>query len=296
MTITQLRYFIVAAQMENLSNAAAALYISQSSLSKNIASLENELGVLLFDRKGKSLRLNAVGEQFLLSCQRITGEFDEVVSTLRQMDGSQNVKIRIGVEGEIGPLVSWMADFQNMHPEVSFVIDSTLGNNDHPDINEFDIMIYPESKKYGKYKGYPYFTDEYCLAVPRNGEDFGLKGPVSNRELSGKSMVFLRYGELEYEYPREVCRSLMIEGTAEHFVDSEILKRKMIAEGIAVGFVSSENRVFYESDRQIQLQSLLSSRFSRDIMICFKREKHLSDLAREFCEYVKSCLSIEETE
>ena len=43
MTITQLRYFIVAAQTENLLKAAAALYISQSSLSKNIASLEKEL-------------------------------------------------------------------------------------------------------------------------------------------------------------------------------------------------------------------------------------------------------------
>ena len=44
MTITQLRYFIVAAQTENLLKAAAALYISQSTLSKNIASLEKELG------------------------------------------------------------------------------------------------------------------------------------------------------------------------------------------------------------------------------------------------------------
>ena len=55
MTITQLRFFIVAAQMENLSNAASTLYISQSSLSKNIASLENELGVRLFDRKAGNI-------------------------------------------------------------------------------------------------------------------------------------------------------------------------------------------------------------------------------------------------
>ena len=55
MTITQLRYFMIAAQMENLSGAASALYISQSALSKNIASLEKELGMQLFDRRGKSL-------------------------------------------------------------------------------------------------------------------------------------------------------------------------------------------------------------------------------------------------
>ena len=48
MTITQLRYFSIAAQMENLSAAANALYITQSSLSKNIASLEKELGGAAF--------------------------------------------------------------------------------------------------------------------------------------------------------------------------------------------------------------------------------------------------------
>ena len=79
MTITQLRYFIVAAQTENLLKAAAALYISQSSLSKNIAALEKELGVDLFDRNGKSLRLNEAGGQFLASCQKMLGEFDNVL-------------------------------------------------------------------------------------------------------------------------------------------------------------------------------------------------------------------------
>lgn len=294
MTITQIRYFIVAAQMENLSNAAAALYITQSSLSKNIASLENELGVKLFDRKGKSLRLNAAGDQFLLSCQKITGEFDEVQHTLRQIDGTQNVHIRIGVEGEIGPLVSWMADFQNMHPEISFEVNSSLGRIDHPDINEFDIMIYPEGKKYSRFQGYPYYEEEYLLACAQNGGPAGIRGPVSNRELNGISKVFVRYGEWEYEYPREVCRSLMIDGGSEHFVDSELLKRKLIAEGIAIGFISSENRSFYQYDRQIELYPLLSQRFSRRMMICFRREKHLSALAKEFCEYVKSCLSIED--
>ncbi len=294
MTITQLRFFIVAAQMENLSNAASTLYISQSSLSKNIASLENELGVRLFDRKGKSLRLNAAGEKFLQSCQRITGELDEALDALRQIDSARNVRIHIGVEGEIGPLVAWMADFQNMHPEVSFEVDSSLGENEHPDINDYEIMVYPESQKYNRFRGYSYYSDEYFLALPRGAETLELKGPVSNRELSGRNMVFLHYGDQSYEYPRQVCRSLMIETTAEHHVDSEILKHKMIAEGIAVGFVSSENRAYYQDDPQILLRPLVSSRFTRQIMICFKREKHLSALAKEFCDYVKSCLSIEE--
>lgn len=99
MTITQLRYFIVAAQTENLLKAAAALYISQSSLSKNIASLEKELGVDLFDRNGKSLRLNEAGGQFLASCQKMLGEFDNVLEGLKRSEQKNSARVRIGVEG-----------------------------------------------------------------------------------------------------------------------------------------------------------------------------------------------------
>ena len=57
MNISQLRYFTTVAQLENVSKAADLLYLSQSSLSKNIAKLEEELGMPLFDRNGKKITL-----------------------------------------------------------------------------------------------------------------------------------------------------------------------------------------------------------------------------------------------
>ncbi len=293
MTITQLRYFIIAAKMENLSGAAASLYVTQSTLSKNIASLENELGIRLFDRRGKSLHLNAAGEQFLASCQKMLGELDDVVGQIRRTGEGQELRIRIGAEGEIGPLLSWMSDIHQLHPEVSFEVDSSLGDVEHPDINEYDVMIYPEGLKYAKYKGYPVYTETFYLAVPAQDSRFG-KEPVSNRELNGSELVFVRLGSGKNEYPYEVCRCLMIETAAEHFVNNEVLKRTMIAEGIASGFVSSENVDLYRHDRRILLYSLVSSRFSRQMMICFRRKKHLSGIAQEFCSYIRSCCSLEE--
>ena len=67
LNISQLYSFIVVAQNENLSKAAGMLYVSQSALSKSIAKLEEELGVELFDRRGKKIVLNARGKRFLES-------------------------------------------------------------------------------------------------------------------------------------------------------------------------------------------------------------------------------------
>lgn len=293
MTITQLRYFIVAAQTENLLKAAAALYVSQSSLSKNIAALEKELGVELFDRNGKNLRLNEAGRQFLASCQKMLGEFDSVLEGLKRFGQKNSAKIRIGTEGEIGPLLSWMADFRSLHPETTYEIDSSLGRQPHPDINEYDVLVYPEGQRYSKFKGYPFYTESFFLAVPAGDP---LEKTVSNRELGNRDYVFVRRGEEGIEYPYQICRTLMIELQSEHFVDRESLKRGLIGEGTASGFVSSGNAALYESDQRIKLLPLISSSFSRQMMICFKRKKHLTPLAEEFCAYISGRASIQRSD
>ena len=65
MQLTQLEYFIVVARLEHMSKAALELEVSQSSLSKTIARLEDDIGVPLFDRRGKSIRLNEYGRIFM---------------------------------------------------------------------------------------------------------------------------------------------------------------------------------------------------------------------------------------
>ncbi|MBR3263413.1 MAG: LysR family transcriptional regulator, partial [Lachnospiraceae bacterium] len=55
MNLDQMHFFTVVAQMENVSKAADSLHMTQSTLSKNILRLEEELGVPLFDRHGKKL-------------------------------------------------------------------------------------------------------------------------------------------------------------------------------------------------------------------------------------------------
>lgn len=61
MQLLQLQYFLVVAKTEHMSKAALHLNISQSSLSKTIAKLEDELGVLLFNRIGKNIKLSEYG-------------------------------------------------------------------------------------------------------------------------------------------------------------------------------------------------------------------------------------------
>ena len=71
MELTQLEYFLEVARRQHITQAAEALNITQPALSKTIARLEDDLGVKLFDREGKGIRLNEYGQTALHYAERI---------------------------------------------------------------------------------------------------------------------------------------------------------------------------------------------------------------------------------
>lgn len=64
MDFNSLQYFKVVAKYENMSRAAEELHITQPALSKSISLLEQSLGVDLFDRQGRAIKLNRYGKFF----------------------------------------------------------------------------------------------------------------------------------------------------------------------------------------------------------------------------------------
>ena len=68
MELRQLKYFIRSAELQNFTEAAHGLYISQSTLSQQIKQMEDELGFHLFDRIGKRVRLTEAGATIFALC------------------------------------------------------------------------------------------------------------------------------------------------------------------------------------------------------------------------------------
>ena len=92
MQLHQLEYFCAVARCRNMSRAADELWISQSSLSKAISSLEDELGVKLFDRVGRTLRLNEAGHLFYQQVSRVLrllSDATKQVAQIRQRDKNE---------------------------------------------------------------------------------------------------------------------------------------------------------------------------------------------------------------
>lgn len=115
MELLQLQYFIAVAQGETLMDAAERFYTSQSSLSRSITQLEEELGIPLFERSNKKLRLTTRGEWFLKRVQPLVRSLE-----LAKEEALGRATIAgIQVRAEIMPphLMEAVNEYRALHPE-----------------------------------------------------------------------------------------------------------------------------------------------------------------------------------
>src|SRR5262249_40871751 len=119
MDLLQLRYFQTVARYEHMTQAARELMIAQPSLSQTIARLEEELGVPLFDRQGRHIRLNQFGRTFLQRVERIFTELEDGRRELADLAGLEQGRVALSIFST--PLLAdLLSAFRVEYPRVSF--------------------------------------------------------------------------------------------------------------------------------------------------------------------------------
>jgi DNA-binding transcriptional LysR family regulator len=96
MNLMHLRYFCKLAEIENYTLAASELFISQPGLSGAIISLEKELGIKLFEKCGRNIRLTKYGEEFYKYINEALRVLDKGISVMHEYSGNLTGKIEIG--------------------------------------------------------------------------------------------------------------------------------------------------------------------------------------------------------
>ena len=101
MNLSYIRYFVELAHVQHYTNAARNMNITQPSLSHAISQLEEELGVMLFEKNGRNTELTAFGREFLACAERSLGTLDAGVESIQKEAAGDGV-IRLGLIRPLG--------------------------------------------------------------------------------------------------------------------------------------------------------------------------------------------------
>nr|ACY24848.1 LysR family transcriptional regulator [uncultured organism] len=103
MTLVELRYLVTLAQEKHFGRAAERWGVSQPTLSMAVRSLEQNLGVLLFERSKSGIRATTMGEQIIAQAQRVLAQADSIL-TLAEADKNQlSGELKLGAIFTLGP-------------------------------------------------------------------------------------------------------------------------------------------------------------------------------------------------
>jgi DNA-binding transcriptional LysR family regulator len=198
MELQQLEYFRVVARTQHVTQAAEELGITQPALSRAMARLERDLGVTLFDHRGRSVKLNRYGQAFLRHVERALAAVEEGRRELVDLSDRDAGVIAFGFAHALGTTVvpDLIASFRRQHPRARFQL---LQNASHIILEELQAgdvdlaLVSPVPPASERIETIELASEELFLAVPHEHR-LAKRRSVRLAELRDDTFVCLRQG------------------------------------------------------------------------------------------------------
>ncbi|MDQ0205024.1 LysR family transcriptional regulator [Pectinatus haikarae] len=290
MDLIQLKYFQVVAQLENVTRAAEELHIAQPSLSNTIRRLEKSIGVPLFERQGRRIRLNQFGEVFLRRVKRIFDELEQAKRELADMVSLECGNVTVGATiSQIFP--DLFGKYLTYYPNVKFRLIQVAGRLEIPQqlINgEFDLCIssLPIEQPIGQFKIHrePLVTEEIFLAVPANHR-LAMRNSIQLSEIADESFISPPKEDGLRDITTDFCKqagfvpNIVFESSTTEVICS------LVRTGLGVAFLPAFWLNEKSADSLVRLH-IKNPSLQRTIWLSWVKDRYLPAATRNFSKFI----------
>ncbi|HKD60843.1 MAG TPA: LysR family transcriptional regulator [Terracidiphilus sp.] len=281
------------AEQLSFRKAAEELYLTQPAVSLQIKALEEELGVVLFDRSGSQVKLTAAGEVLLKYAEESSRLLREAGQALSPFGGAQSGALTLGASTTIAQYVlpRLLSEFCSSHPRVHPTLIS--GNTEEivTAVEEGKIALGfiegpPRSRDLSRV---PFLEDELVLLVPA-AHEWAEQKEIAPAYLTNAPLLMRERGSgtrhiIELALERHHIRRSALNVVME--LDSTEAIKSAVEAGFGVGFVSrwaiAKDMRLGPSFRIVEIKGI---RFRRHFISVFPRGPDLSGPAAEFRSFV----------
>lgn len=261
MELLQLKYFLAVAESEHMTNTAKQLHIAQPALTQSIHRLEQELGVSLFERAGRGIRLSPAGAYVRDRVKPAMETLENVVRDVQLFQQGEQGVVRVGVHAASGVAIDGIAAYSELNPHVSFEITQDERER-HRDVIVTTITPRGSSTVENAVEKTP-FSERIGIVVPASS---ALGDTASLADFANERFIALA-GSRRF---REVCDTFCARRAFTPHIafesDNPLVVKKMIGLGLGVGFWPDHSWGDLDP-KSCRLVHLQEPEFTRDVIV-----------------------------
>jgi DNA-binding transcriptional LysR family regulator len=291
MEFGQLEAFVQVAHLGSFSRAAEALFLTQPSVTARIQSLEKDLGEELFERGGRTIKLNDAGSVFLAYAERALKEVQESRDALESLRNAELGHLRIGSALTISAYVlpRLLKAFRGCYPGVA--VSVRTGRSEHvmdmvlADENQVGLvrgLYHPELETVHLY-------DDEVVLVTHPSHEFAADGCAPIESVGRQPLIFFDKGSSYHGLIHGYFRDAGIVPAHSMELDSMEATKKMVEEGLGIAILPRVSVM-----RELGLGVLAEVRVTgapplkRPIALITRRSRRQSRPVKAFIELLQS--------
>jgi len=208
MTLTEFKYIVAVARERHFGKAADACFVSQPTLSVAIKKLEEELGLLLFERSANEITVTPLGEQIVHQAQRVLEETTRIKEIAKRGKDPLAGALSLGIIYTIAPylLPALMRQVIDRTPQRPLILHENFTAKllEHLRLGEIDCAILAEPFADTNLATAPLYDEPYVVAVPST-HPLAMQTSVSARQLESENLLLLGNGHCFRDHVLGVC-------------------------------------------------------------------------------------------
>ncbi|OYQ43530.1 MULTISPECIES: LysR substrate-binding domain-containing protein [Flavobacterium] len=274
MTITQLQYVLAVAEYKNFTLAAEKSFVTQPTLSMQIQKIEEELGVLIFDRSKKPIQLTPVGQQIVEQAKNIVLESGRIKDIVDQQKGFIGGDFKIGIIPTIMPtlLPMFLNNFVKKYPKINLIIEelNTQAIIEKLKSGHLDAAIAATPLDEERLKEFVLYYEPFVAYIPEQNK-LSRKSLIKPEDLEINEILLLRDGHCFRDGIINLCNTISTDKKANFQIESGSFETmiKLADEGLGITLLPYLHTLDLSERNRAKLRHFEEPKPARQVSLIF---------------------------
>ena len=279
-TLRQLQYIVAVSETGRFHEAAKRLHVSQPSLSAQIADVEQQLDIQLFERGRNGALMTPHGEEFVRRARLILRDVEDLKASMKTGDGALAGRIRLGGLPSVGPylLPPVVKDLHRTYPQLRLIVEEHWSNRLNAQLLDGTLDCVISTPEDHKDMASELLFEEHLWVCAAPDDELAGSGPVQLGDLKGREILSVGQSQRLSTLVRDLAARAQAEVSTVFTGTSLDAIRHMAATGAGVAILPAIYALSEASrDADLVLRPLQDDKAQRRVALIWRQTSPMTE-------------------